>query len=66
MGVKMPFKNGNKDLNKFLFDFTVMCGQLCICEHIALENKKVREQLAIKEPLQQKLKHLKNILESEF
>ncbi len=66
MGVKMPFKNGNKDLNKFLFDFTVMCGQLCICEHIALENEKVRERLAIKEPLQEKLKHLKNILESEF
>ena len=62
----MPFKNGNKDMNKFLFDFTVMCSRLCICEHIALENPRVREQLAIKEPLQEKLNHLQNILESEF
>lgn len=66
MGVKMPFKNSNKDMNKFLFEFSNLCGQLLIDEHIALENPRIRQQLAIKEPLQEKLNHLQNILESEF
>ena len=42
MGVKMPFKNSNKDMNKFLFEFSNLCGQLLIDEHIALENPRIK------------------------
>ena len=37
-----------------------------IDENLALENSRVRQQLTIKEPIQDKIKNLQNVLESEF
>ena len=62
----MPILNGSKDINKFLFDFSVLCGKHFICEHIALENENIRKQLAIKEDFNIKLKKVENILLEEF
>ena len=38
----MPFLNGTNEQNKFLFDFSILCGKHFIDEHIALENKNIR------------------------
>ena len=52
--------------SKLLFEFSIICQDLYIDEHIALENENVRNQLAIKEPLKDKIKSLRKILEEEF
>tara|TARA_R110002012_G_scaffold265881_2_gene449304 strand:+ start:111 stop:284 length:174 start_codon:yes stop_codon:yes gene_type:complete len=56
----------NDYIKKLLFQFSIICQNLCIDEHIALENKNVRNQLAIKEPLENKIKSLTKILKEEF
>jgi|TARA_B100001939_G_scaffold45264_1_gene34932 hypothetical protein len=62
----MPFLNGTNEQNKFLFDFSILCGKHFIDEHIALENENIRKQLAIKEDLSIKLKKIETILLQEF
>ena len=62
----MPFLNGTKEQNKFLFDFSILCGKHLICEHIALENENIRNQLAIKEDFKTKLEKIETILKGEF
>tara|TARA_Y100001970_G_C13526446_1_gene505521 strand:- start:76 stop:249 length:174 start_codon:yes stop_codon:yes gene_type:complete len=56
----------NNKTKKLLFEFSIICQDLYIDEHIALENENVRNQLAIKEPLEDKIKSLRKILEEEF
>jgi len=48
-----------------LYRFSKLCGQLCIDEHIALENPRVKQQIAAKECLDHKLANLQSILERE-
>jgi len=62
----MPFLNGTNEQNKFLFDFTVLCGKHLICEHIALENENIRKQFSIKEDFTIKLQKIEKILREEF
>jgi hypothetical protein len=54
------------ETRQILYRFSILCGQLCIDEHIALENPRIRQQLAEKETLEDKLINLQSILESEF
>tara|TARA_R100000734_G_C3289377_1_gene81450 strand:- start:8 stop:181 length:174 start_codon:yes stop_codon:yes gene_type:complete len=56
----------NNKTKKLLFEFSIICQDLYIDEHIALENENVRNQLAIKESLEDKIKSLRKILEKEF
>ncbi len=56
----------NNKTKKLLFEFSIICQDLYIDEHIALENENVRNQLAIKESLEDKIKSLRKILEEEF
>ena len=56
----------NNKTKKLLFEFSIICQDLYIDEHIALENENVRNQLAIKEPLEDNIKSLRKILEEEF
>jgi len=51
---------------QIIHEFSLLCGSLFIDIHIALENPRVRQQLAIKEPVENKVKSLRFILESEF
>ena len=62
----MPFLNGTNEQNKFLFDFSILCGKHFIDEHIALENENIRKQLAIKEDFSIKLEKVEKILLEEF
>jgi len=62
----MPFLNGTNEQNKFLFDFSILCGKHFIDEHIALENENIRKQLAIKEDFSIKLEKIETILLQEF
>ena len=62
----MPFLNGTKEQNKFLFDFCVLCNKHFIDEHIALENENIRKQFAVKENLKIKLENIEKILLEEF
>ena len=62
----MPFLNGTREQNKFLFDFTVLCQSHFIDEHVALNNENIKKQLAEKENLTIKLKKLEQILLQEF
>ena len=56
----------SNEARQIIYRFTIMCGRLFIDEHVALENPRIRQQLAINEPFDEKMKHLQNILESEF
>tara|TARA_R100000805_G_C3528693_1_gene48230 strand:+ start:63 stop:236 length:174 start_codon:yes stop_codon:yes gene_type:complete len=56
----------NNKTKKLLFEFSIICQDLYIDEHVALENENVRNQLAIKESLEDKIKSLRKILEEEF
>ena len=56
----------SNEARQIIYRFTIMCGRLFIDEHVALENPRIKQQLAINEPFDQKMKHLQNILESEF
>ena len=60
------FKNGTREQNKFLFDFFGLCQKHFIDEHIALENKSIRKQFAVKENLKIKLQKVEKILLEEF
>tara|TARA_A100001201_G_C4011461_1_gene177696 strand:+ start:467 stop:649 length:183 start_codon:yes stop_codon:yes gene_type:complete len=60
MGFKMT------EQNKFLFDFSILCGKYFIDENIALENENIRKQIAIKENLKIKLQKIEKILLEEF
>ena len=62
----MPFLNGTKEQNKFLFDFCVLCNKHFIDEHIALDNENIRKQIAIKENPEIKLKKIEKILLKDF
>jgi hypothetical protein len=58
----MPILNGTNEQNKFLFDFSILCGKHFIDEHIALENETIKKQLAAQENLEIKLQKIeKNI-----
>ena len=48
-----------------LYRFSNLIGQLCIDEHKALENPRVKQQIAVKECLDHKLANLERILERE-
>lgn len=56
----------NNEARQIIYKFSIMCGKFFIDEHVALENPRIRQRLAIKEPVDQKMQHLQNILESEF
>ena len=43
-----------------------MCQQAFIDIHIVLENAKIRKQLEVNEPVDDKIKNLRYILETEF
>jgi len=61
------FKNGTREQNKFLFDFTVLCQKHFIDEFVALENENIRKQFAVKdENLKIKLQKIEQILLEEF
>ena len=62
----MPFLNGTKEQNKFLFDFCVLCNKHFIDEHDALENENIKKQFAVKENLEIKLKKIEKILLKDF
>jgi len=62
----MPFLNGTREQNKFLFDFTVLCQKHFIDEFVALENENIKKQIAIKENLKIKLQKIEKILLEEF
>jgi hypothetical protein len=51
---------------QIIFQFVGLCGNYFIDEHLALENPKIRKQLAIKEPIEEKMKKLETILENDF
>ena len=55
-----------KVLDKFLFDFSLLCGKHFIDEHIALDNENIKKQIAIKENLKIKLQKIEKILLEEF
>jgi len=54
------------DAQYISIQFSILCGNLFIDENLALENPRVRQQLTIKEPIEDKIKNLQNVLESEF
>ena len=54
------------EARQIIFQFVGLCSNYFIDEHIALENPKIRKQLAIKEPIEEKMKKLGTILENEF
>ena len=62
----MPFLNGTREQNKFLFDFTVLCQKHFIDEFVALENENIKKQIAIKENSKIKLQKIEKILLEEF
>jgi|TARA_R100000482_G_scaffold119143_1_gene63588 hypothetical protein len=62
----MPFLNGTKEQNKFLFDFCVLCNKHFIDEHIALQNENIKKQFAVKENPEIKLKKIEKILLKDF
>ena len=62
----MPFLNGTREQNKFLFDFTVLCQKHFIDEFVALDNENIKKQFAVKENLTIKLKKIEQILLEEF
>ena len=62
----MPFLNGTREQNKFLFDFTVLCQKHFIDEFVAIENEKIKKQIAIKENSKIKLQKIEKILLEEF
>ena len=62
----MPFLNGTREQNKFLFDFTVLCQKHFIDEFVALDNENIKKQFAVKENLKIKLQKIEKILLEEF
>ena len=51
---------------RIIHELSLMSGDLLIDIHIALENAKIRKQLDVNEPLDDKIKNLRYILETEF
>lgn len=62
----MPVQSKSKSANEVLFRLSILCQDLYIDEHVALENQNVRKQLAVKESLNDKMTALRKIMESEF
>ena len=62
----MPILNENTEINAFLNNFSIVCNNLYIDEHIALENENIKKQLAIKENYKTKLEKIITILKEEF
>ena len=51
---------------KIIHELSLMCQQAFIDIHIVLENAKIRKQLEVNEPVDDKIKNLRYILETEF
>ena len=47
-----------KGLNKFLFDFCILCQKHFIDEHIALGNENIKKQFVVKENFKIKLQKI--------